>query len=207
MRNSNQPSRHLNSYIHSIIQHIKRNPIPVSFSEIQNTLNINLFTNPMILSALKKNPKIIIYKDTIQFKPKYDIKAKEDIKNLLISTKNEYGIEVNELLDCPCDIKLFIQELLNDNEIFLLKDSDGSEIIFNNPVDVKQLDDTIKEMWNRIRIPDYEEVKRELQTAGLKSSRDEKKRKILVEPKKKPKRYKRKIKITNTHVKDLNLDF
>ncbi len=51
----------------------------------------------MNLNALKKNPKIVIYKDTILFKPKINIKTKEDIKSLLVSTNNEYGIEVNEL--------------------------------------------------------------------------------------------------------------
>ncbi len=65
-------------------------------------------------------------------------------------------------------------ELLYEKELFIIKDNDGAEIIYNNSSELQPVDDTTKEMWNKIRVPDYEEVKRELQNAGLKSGCDEK---------------------------------
>lgn len=200
------PQRHLNSYIHSIIQHIKQFPNPVRFSEINDVLGINLYNNPMILCALKRNPKVVIERDHLQFKPKYDIRTKNDIKLLVESTNNEYGIEVNELLDCPVDIRGFVDELVGENMVYVLKDMDGSQIVFNNDTQIEPVTPEIKERWCKIRVPDYEEVRKVLNTAGLKSGYVEKKKRPAVELKKKQRRFRKKIKITNTHIKDLNFD-
>lgn len=200
------PQRHLNSYIHAIIQHVKQFSHPVRFVEINNVVGINLYNNPMILCALKKNPKIYIEKDHLQFRPKYDIKVKNDIKVLVESTNNEYGIEMNELLDCPVDIKGFVDELLKENLIYVIKDMDGSQICFNNDTQIETAIPEVKEKWNKIRVPDYEEVRKTLNSAGLKSGYVEKKKKPVTVIQPKLKRFRKKIKLTNTHVKDLRQD-
>lgn len=201
-----EPQRHLNSYIHSIIQYIKKYENPVTFTEIKNNLNINLYNNPIILNSLKKNPKIVINRDSLQFKPKYDIKSIEDLRSLIKSTNSEHGIEVNDLLDCFCDIKNFLETLKASKKIFILKDADNSQIIYLNDYIIEKADDEIINMWNQVRIPDYADIKRELLNAGLKTGVEEPKRKVVPESRKKVKRFTRKIKITNTHIKDFDFE-
>lgn len=201
-----EPQRHLNSYIHSIIEYIKKSEAPVLFTDIKERLNINLYNNPMILSSLKKNVKIKIERESIQFVPKYHIKTLEDLRDLIRKTNCEYGIEVNELLDCFCDIKQFIEHLKENNEIFTLKDADNSMIIYYNDYEISKADEEIVNIWNSLRVPDYVDVKKELAQAGLKTGSEEPKRKIACDKRKKTKRFTRKIKLTNTHIKDFNFE-
>lgn len=203
---SSAPEKHLNSYIHSIISHIKQTAKPCSFTDINKNLKINLYQNPLILAALKKNPKIIIENDMVTFKPAYQILNKSDLLSVVKNARCREGIELNELLDCPTDINGFIAELISENKIFMIKDMDGSQIVFYNVLVMPKASDEVRELWSKVKVPDYQEVKRELKNAGLKSGNEEKTKKYVVENKKKVKRFNRKIKITNTHVKDLNLD-
>lgn len=209
MKFASPPQRHLNSYIHSIITHLKQYTTPITFSSINTTLNINLYQNPIILTALRKNPKIIVNTDTLQFKPTYYIEKKEDIKQSLIDEKlnNVYSIEVSELKDCPVDIDKFVSELLSENMIYTLKDIDGTVVVYDNDMRMDCAKDIVKEMWNKIKVPEYQDVRSELKRAGLKSGSEEKRKAVIKEVRKKPKRYNRRVKITNTHVKDLDLDF
>ncbi|KAM0686656.1 hypothetical protein COBT_002119 [Conglomerata obtusa] len=200
------PEKHINSYIHTIISYIKHNSEPVSFTTITNKLNINLYQNPLLLSALKSNPKIKIHNDTLLFQPTYTIITKEDLLMVVRKNKCRSGILMSELLDSPSDIPSFVNMLLDENEIYVLKDIDGSQVVFCNNLNVRNADEDVRRLYREVKVPDYQEVKKELNLAGLKSGNEEKKRKAVVECKKKAKRFKRKAKLTNTHVKDLNFD-
>lgn len=200
---SQAPQRHLNSYIHSIIQHTKQFPHPTTFTEIKDALAINLYNSPAILHALKNNSKLIVNNNTIQFKPKYTIKNKDDIKALLNATENNYGIEMVELVDCPVDIKGFVKELVADNLVFLVKDLDGSEILFNNDMQIDAVVPEVKERWTQIRVPDYEEVRASLKVAGMKSGYNEVRKIRNIELVAKDNKPRKKMRITNTHIKGL----
>lgn len=200
-------ARHVNSYIHTIIQFIKNYDRPLTYEEIERSTNIKVTENKKLLKALSKNPKIIIAKNTLLFKPLYDVRTEEDLENIMTESNCEYGIELEKLLDSPIDIKPFIENLKNKKVIYVLKDIDGSEIVFFNKLNIKSADDKIVEMYNNVKIPNYQDVLKELSSAGIKiEKKSNEERKNIVVKKNKIKKYKRKIKITNTHVKGLNLN-
>ncbi|KAM0678117.1 transcription factor TFIIE beta subunit [Binucleata daphniae] len=138
--------------------------------------------------------------------PLYQITNKDELLGVIRKAGRKEGIELSELLDSPSDINKYIQELIAENKMFIIKDMDGSQIIFYNELNIQKASPEVRELWSKVKVPDYQEVKRELKNAGLKSGNEEKKTKHIIENKKKVKRFNRKIKITNTHVKDLNLD-
>lgn len=203
----NSRARHINSYIHTIIQFIKNYDRPLTFDEIEKNTNLKLTDNKKLLKTLTKNPKIVIGDNTLLFKPLYNIRNEKDLENIMVATNCEYGIELEKLLDSPIDIKPFVQNLQKKAVIFVLKDIDNSEIVFYNKSYLPPANDKIVELYNKIKIPNYQDVLKELSSAGIKVERkaQEERRNIVVK-KTKIKKYKRKIKITNTHVKELNFN-
>lgn len=200
-------SRHINSYIHTIIQFIKKYDRPLTFDEVEKNTNIKLLENRKLLKILSKNSKIIIKNNTILFKPVYNVKSEKDLEEIMISTNCEYGIEVEKLLDSPIDIRPFIENLKKKDIIYVLKDMDNSEVIFYNKLHLPPVNEKILEMYNKIKIPNHQDILRELSLAGIKvEDKASEERKNIVVKKSKIKKYKRKIKITNTHVKGLNLN-
>ncbi|KAK1349036.1 transcription factor TFIIE beta subunit, TFIIEB, Tfa2 [Hamiltosporidium tvaerminnensis] len=200
-----EPSyRHLNSYIHAILTLLKQHDRPLSFSEIKQSLNIDLTQNRQLFDILHKNPKITFTNDTLLFQPLYNIRSAEDLEKIM--KESEGGLLLNDLLDSPVDVQPFIAELQKENKIFVLKDTDNSQIVFFNGTIQNTAAPQIKSLFHTISVPNYQDLIKELNTAGIKSGIQEEKKRYVVVQKSKVKKYKRKIKITNTHIKDLNLD-
>ncbi|EJW03118.1 hypothetical protein EDEG_02504 [Edhazardia aedis USNM 41457] len=201
-----KPEQHLNTYIHTIISHVRKYDHPVSFASILKTYKINLYENPMILQLLKKNSKIIVECDTLQYKPTYDIKSKDDLLTLLKHVSGETGLEYNELIDGPINVIPFINSLVESGDIFILKDFDGSQILFHNDLKYPRASAEVLTAYHQIKVPEYNDMLEEMKCAGLSTGHISKKRQIHVQQPKQTKKVKRKIKITNTHLKDLDLN-
>ncbi len=198
---------HFNSYIYKILEFIKKDTKPFSFKTIQDNLGINLLSNSALIKVLKNNPKVVIENYTIRFVPYYQIKTAEEFLEVVKSKSGEEGIEMSKLADSPIDIKPFIDKYLASNEIFVLKDMDGSEVVFYNEYsNIKPIEESIKSLWNSVKIINYHNIIDELNTAGLKKDQGMDARKKVVPVVKKKKRSQRRIKITNTHVKGLDLE-
>lgn len=89
--------------------------------------------------------------------------------------------------------------------MIVLKDNDNSEVVFYNDMQVERVDEDIRELWRSIKVPVYQDLISQLNNAGLKKDKVEYTKKKVIIKKDKTKRYKRRIKITNTHVKGLDL--
>jgi transcription initiation factor TFIIE subunit beta len=199
------PNRHLNSYIHAVINLLKQHDRPLTFEEIRQELGIDLYNNHTLLQSLKRNTKIIATPSTLMFKPLYSIRRVDDLRAVVRELSCSEGIEMDKLMDSPVDIGPFIEELRSNNEIIVLCDMDGSEIVFGNDMQVRQADDKIKTLWGQIRIPAYHDLIRELSTAGLRSEKIENVKRKLIVKSKKSKRNRRSVRVTNTHVRGLDL--
>lgn len=200
-------SRHINSYVHKIIQFIKKHARPLTFDEVEKNTNIKLLENRRLLNTLSRNSKVIIKNDTILFKPVYSVKNEQDLEKIMIETNCEYGIEVEMLLDSPIDIRPFIENLKKKDVVYVLKDMYDSEIIFYNKLQLPFVNKTILEMYNKIKIPSHQDILNDLSLAGIKTEdKSNEERKNIVVKKSKIKKCKRKIQITDAHVKGLNIN-
>lgn len=199
----NHPS-HINSYVHRILDIIKKDDRPFTFKEIYNNVGVNLLANMPLMKALRNNPKIFIDQESLKFMPLYNIRSTFDLEEILKNNGGE-GIEMSKLSDSPVDIKPFVVELREQNKIFLIKDMDNSEIVFYNDLDVRPACAEIRGMWNMIKIHNYHDMVVELNSAGLKNASTQTVLKKAVVKKEPKKRSQRRIRITNTHVKGLDL--
>lgn len=199
-------SKHLNSYIHKILEMIKKEDRYFMYKEIEKSLGINLAQNPQIIKMLKSNSKVNVMNDGVKFIPLYNIRKVEDLRDVINQVKSKEGIEMSKLLESPVDIKPYIENLKSEEEIIILKDMDGSEIVFYNDMKFPKIKEEIKALWDSVKIPNYHDIAEEMNTAGLKKTESHVVKKSITVKKKQPKKSQRRIKITNTHVKDLDLN-
>ncbi|KAK6089301.1 hypothetical protein P3W45_001709 [Vairimorpha bombi] len=195
--------RHINSYIHDILNFLKSHNGPVSFTDIYKKLRIDVHNNYRLFRALQTNEKISITNNFIQYMYTYNIKHKEDLLSIL--SKNKEGIELAKLKDNQRDISEILEECKKDMQCIVLKDNDGSEVVFYNDMVIDQVDTDLINLWRSVRIPGYQDLLRELNVAGIKSDKNESVKRKAITKKTKTKKYRRNIKLTNTHVKGLDL--
>lgn len=197
--------RHTNTYIHAVISLLKQHDRPLSFEEIRERTRIDLHNNYMLLQSIKKNPRIVATHSTLMFKPLYSIRSIEDMRRVVRGLNGEEGLEMDKLMDSPVDVTSFVEELRRTGEVIVLSDMDGSEVVFWNDTMEKPVDPQIRDLWGQVRISTYHDLIRELNTAGLKTEKVENIKKKSMIKIKKGKKNRRKIRITNTHVKGLDL--
>ncbi|CAD25395.2 TRANSCRIPTION INITIATION FACTOR TFIIE BETA SUBUNIT [Encephalitozoon cuniculi GB-M1] len=197
--------RHTNTYIHAVISLLKQHDRPLSFEEIKDKTRIDLHNNYVLLQSIKRNPRIVATHSTLMFKPLYSIRSVEDMRKVVRGLGGEEGLEMSKLMDSPVNVVPFVEELKKSNEIIILNDIDGSEVVFWNDTQESPVDPQIKSLWNQVRITTYHDLIRELNTAGLKTEKVENVKKRPTIKIKKDRRSRRKIRITNTHVKGLDL--
>ncbi|WUR03631.1 transcription initiation factor IIE subunit beta (tfa2) [Vairimorpha necatrix] len=189
--------RHTNSYLHDILTFLKSTSGSVTFTDLYNKLKIDIHSNLRLLNALQSNEKIRIQNNLIEYLYTYNIKNKEDLVEIFKNKKE--GIELVKLKDNPVDISGFLEDFL------ILKDNDGSEVVFYNELHIDKLDEELINLWRAVKIPGYQDMLSELNCAGLKSDKNEVVKRKIINKKAKSKKYRRNIKITNTHVKGLDL--
>lgn len=196
---------HLNSYIHRILELLKKEDRVFTFTEVQNSLGINIFSNVTLMRALRNNQKIQMDQHSLRFIPLYNIRSKADLLEILKECANNEGIEMSKLADSPIDIRPFVSELVSQGSLIILKDMDGSETAFYNGHVIAPADPGIRSMWHGIKVPSYHHILDELGSAGLKNAEGQLVKKKIIAKKEPKKRSQRRIKITNTHVKGLDL--
>lgn len=198
-------SKHLNTFVHKILDFLKRHDRALGYREVEENTGIDILSNPNLVRSLKTNPKILLTHQSIQFVPTYSIRSAQDLLNILKQVSSQEGIEMSKLEDSPVNIKGFVEALRSEGKIIVLKDLDGSEIVFHNENPFPHVKDEIKELWASIKVPNYHDITEELNNAGLKSSGNQTIRKIKPLKSVKSKKNKRRVTITNTHVKGLDL--
>ncbi|KAI5165595.1 transcription initiation factor TFIIE subunit beta [Nematocida sp. AWRm78] len=202
----NPNTRHSNIYIHTILTTIKKYNREVSFKEIEAETGIDIERTPGLLDLLSKNQRIITEGKTLRFIPLHKIENEEELLEILKKTNSEHGIPIQELLDRSNDIAPFIDGLVQKNQAIVLKDIDGSSTIFYNSLNIKNVDPEIIKLYEEVTIPEPQELAKRLTTAGLSMNSAQEKPARKAMPIQKKKKYHRKIKITNTHLNNKELD-
>lgn len=199
-------SKHVNTFVHKILELLKKYDKALSYSEIEEKTGISVLNNTNLVRALKSNPKINISHESIQFIPSYLIRSTEDLIKELKAVNGKEGIEMSKLLESPIDIKPFIDELLQQNKVIILKDIDNSQILFYNEDPIPIIKKEIKDLWESIKVPNIHAIGQELNEGGLKNSEIQVFKKQKAVKLNKNKKNKRRITLTNTHVKGLDLN-
>lgn len=195
--------KHINTYIHEILNYLKNSSSQVTFSELYSKLRIDIHSNGHLIKALQKNEKIKMTNNTIEYLYAYNIQTEEDLLKIL--NESQEGIEMVKLKDNKCNIDNIIEKCRNEEKLIILKDLDNAEVCFYNDTYCDKPDKDIIDLWTQIKIPGYQDLLRELNTVGLKSEKKEIVKRKAIPKKIKSKKYRRNIKITNTHVKGLDL--
>lgn len=205
-RGTPMDQRHLNSYIHKIVELLKTQDRSFSFREIEASLGINVSTNSALTTALRNNSKIVMGQDMLRFVPAYNIRSVEDLRAVLAEAEGREGIEMSKLLESPIDVRAFVSALQAEGVLIILKDLDGAEILFYNSQPLEEpVNPEIRALWESVKIPNYHDIVEELNMAGLKSTHGQVVKKRVVIKSKPKKRSQRRIKVTNTHVEGLDL--
>ncbi|KAG0439396.1 General transcription factor IIE subunit 2 [Dictyocoela muelleri] len=194
---NNFTQRHINSYIHSILSLLKKQQT-LTFNEVELHLKINLFRSPELMKALHKNCKIKVCNGYLEYIPSFTFTNVDELLSIL-----KGGIDIDNLTDMNEEKMKIVYEAEKQGKIYIIRDSENLELIFPNDFGVIKISDSVKDMYKDIKVPNYQDVLNELAELGVRKNNPQKVKHILIR-KKKIKQYKRRIKITNTHVKDLN---
>ena len=197
--------RHLNSYIHSVLSLLKLTDSPQSPQDIKDKISVDLMAHPNLFKAIAHNEKILYEDGKFSFRPVFSIETKEELLRLLFDYKQSgFGLEIEELRESCPELNLFVDELVLEGKVLRMYGKDKSlRFIFYNEYKAEPVDDSFKQMWNNLKVPNEFDLNFELTQAGLQPfqvyDNTIKKRQIEMVEKKK-KKISRRIKITNTHM-------
>lgn len=208
------PSRNIGYLIFRVIDYLKKCDDPQSSEAIFDAIGVDVKDDDELKRHLVNNPKVSIIDDKYAYKPMYDVKSEEDLLNLIKNhwTVGNGGVHVKDLQDGWRGISQAIQDLEDQNKIFLYRKRDGSPwVLFYNdmPEFKREQNASFVELWERFSLPkNRAHLQKEMQSAGL-SLMEVQKRDISLEEdergKKKRRKGRKNIKITNTHLKDIDL--
>ncbi|KAJ1965436.1 transcription factor TFIIE beta subunit, TFIIEB, Tfa2 [Dipsacomyces acuminosporus] len=200
---------HAMTKVHEIIEFLKKSQKPHTAEDIQRYEHVDIHQEETIYNQLMNNEKVIYHaKDrTFAYKPEYNIRNKEELLEYLRQMPDRTGLDVKKLRDSYLpDIPKVIADLRKEGLILTITNKDGNpkHIFYNQHTLQTPVDDDIKRRWAELRIPDEADLAFEMEKAGLKQMQVEQ-RVAQTEDKKKAKQRVRKVKITNTHLVDIDL--
>ncbi|KAF9360359.1 hypothetical protein BGX26_009711 [Mortierella sp. AD094] len=201
--------KHINSLLLNAINFLKTSDEPLSIEDLKRKGNIDLDAKPELFQLLKANEKVLYdqMNGTFVYKPTYHIKSKEDLLMILEKRKNEGGMDFKELKDSYSKLAQSVEELANEGRILVIRNKDGNPrvLFWNDQRYNTAMDKEFRDIWHSLRITDEIDLSKELQKAGLTHMQVYDKKGPGEAPKRKPVRRNRKVKITNTHMKGLDL--
>ncbi|KAF9907660.1 hypothetical protein EC991_010692 [Linnemannia zychae] len=201
--------KHINSLLLNAINYLKSTDDPQTVEDLRRKGGVDLDAKPELYNLLKMNDKVAYdtRDHTFAYKPTYHIKNKEDLLALLEKRKNEGGMDYKELKDSYSKLLEAVNELASEGRILVVKNKDGAPrvLFWNDQRYNTAMDQEFRDIWHRLRIPDEIDLPKELEKAGLTHMQVFDKKGPGDVPKRKPVRRNRKMKITNTHMKGLDL--
>ncbi|KAF9411091.1 hypothetical protein BGZ94_001445 [Podila epigama] len=201
--------KHVKSILVAAISYLKSVDEPQTAEDIKRKGDVDLNAHPELFKLLRDNEKIDydVVNQTYLYKPTYHIKSKEDLLRMLEKRKNEGGMEYKELKDSYSKLNEAVNELAAEGRILVVKTKDGSPriLFWNDQRYNTAMDPEFRLIWHRLRIPDEVDLPKELEKAGLTHMQVFDKKGPGEVQKRKPARRNRKMKITNTHMKELDL--
>ncbi|KAL3475434.1 hypothetical protein BJX99DRAFT_229591 [Aspergillus californicus] len=204
------------------IEHMKNKGVPLTFSDLVSYLSLQHRVNDQgyiqaLRSILQMHEKVQFDPSgangdgTFSFRPPHNIRTAEQLLQKLQAQSTGVGMNVRELREGWPNVEDTINQLEREGKLLVTrnkKDDHAKMVWANDPSLIEHFDEEFKAIWEKIKIPDQQIVKEELDKAGILPTS---KNKILkVRPKvehKKVKKPRRSGKTTNTHMMGVLRDY
>ncbi|CDK25676.1 unnamed protein product [Kuraishia capsulata CBS 1993] len=194
------------------VEYIKQHDNPIPLSSLERYLSYDVAQN---LLPLLKNVNRIKYDPnlkTLEYVSLHNIRSSADLLGFLRAQPTFKGISVKDLRDGWPSCLASIDELEADNKILVLrtKKENAPRLVWPNyGGKLNVIDEEFVAMWNRIKIPEGDDLQLQLVENKLKPTSVDPssiRRKPAANQDKKQKRPRR-GKITNTHMKGILKDY
>ncbi|GAA5930785.1 transcription factor TFIIE subunit TFA2 [Sporobolomyces koalae] len=215
--------RHWQTQLVLAVNFLKQLNRPIRLEDLAITSGIeSLFNNYDLVEALKQHDRVRYDPRTelFQYKPDFLLGSKSDLLSLLRRYSPQGGLAVKPLRESWPGVTQAIEELEREGRVLVTR-TDGKgeaqgkgqmKCVFLDDIgnEKEPLDKEFRDLWHSLKTPQGDDLTTELQTAGLTSSSLPPPNPV-VKGKKGAKGKKglgssnRRFKITNTHLKEVDL--
>ncbi|KAJ5416104.1 hypothetical protein PENPOL_c028G08123 [Penicillium polonicum] len=204
------------------IEHMKNKNIPLKFSDIISYLSLQHRAHDQgyvraLRSILEIHEKVEFDpsgangEGTFRFRPAHNIRNSEQLLKYLQTQTTAAGMSVRELREGWPTAEEEINQMEKEGKLLVTrnKKDDHPKMVWpNDPSLIEHFDDEFKQIWDKIKVPDVNVVKEELDKFGITPTN---KNKVLgprvIAPSKKSKKPRRSGKTTNTHMTSILRDY
>lgn len=209
--NISMSGSHLSTRLHLAVEYIKQQDKPVTVEKLESYLGTDV--TEALLPLLKEIDRIRYDSSagTLEYMSLHNIRNADDLLDFLRLQPTFKGTLVKELRDGWSGCMEAIQTLEESNRILVLrnKKENSPRLVWANlGGEIGTLDDEFVEMWNKIKIPEPENLYQALVDQSLKPTGADPNI-VTKKPKREEKKQKkaRRGKITNTHMKGILKDY
>ncbi|MCL7026900.1 hypothetical protein MKW94_009609 [Papaver nudicaule] len=183
--------------------------------QIKNACHVDAMANKNVFNSLtKKNPRVNYDGERFWYKPKHNIKDKEELRQLIL--KNPEGIAIDDLSDAYKAVKEDLLALKVSGDVWWLSDSRQDVVYPNDPRINIKVDDDLKLLFRNEELPrDMIDIEKYLRKNGMVPMTNTAKRREMAQghgfipkpkDKKKPRKISKRTKLTNAHLPELFRD-
>ncbi|KAJ5814641.1 transcription initiation factor TFIIE [Penicillium riverlandense] len=204
------------------IEHMKTKGVPLKFDNIVSYLSLQHRENdPGYMRALRSilqmhekvnfDPSGANGEGTFSFRPPHNIRTPEQLLQHLQAQTTAAGMSVRDLREGWPNVEEAINQMEKEGKLLVTrnkKDDHAKMVWANDPSLMEHFDDEFKQIWEKIKVPGAQDVKEELERAGITPTN--KNKVIKARPKveqKKTKKPRRSGKTTNTHMMGILRDY
>ncbi|CAM0878838.1 unnamed protein product [Alopecurus aequalis] len=199
------------SQIKDVIELLYKTRSALTAKQINEATYVDIERNSAVFESLRNNPKVRFDGRLFSYKPKNDVKGKDQVLALIRGFPD--GIPVSELEDAYPSVLEDLQALKSSRDIHWL--SGEQDMVYpNDPRSRMEQDAELKALFHEIKLPnDMLDVEKELRRVGEKPMTDTTKRRAaeqahgrVPKPKKsrkKPRGLTSRSRITNVHLPGL----
>ncbi|KAL7746586.1 transcription factor TFIIE beta subunit, TFIIEB, Tfa2 [Sorochytrium milnesiophthora] len=192
---------------------LKRAKGPMTPQQIYETTKIYLAQNPQLETAMRTDPHIVwdASNKTYAWKADFQIHTKEELLAFVRDRASEGGVDVSKLKESCPNVVALAKDLAAEKLVYILANAkdQSPRFLFNNPhppvVDGDyDMDPEVKEIWNKLQVPDDVDLRKQLEAAGMKEQKTFEQK--AEQRTKQKKRAQRRVKLTNTHLAGTGID-
>lgn len=234
-REQAKTTRHLNSYLHTLLTCLKQTDHGISIEELEKRTNIRLSEMPELLKLVQRHERVrtISTIDTkhldayasrkviLEYQSQYRVKNAQDVVSILHTIPRYHGLSIDSLREHSSSSNTtnylddIIHVLEKEKIIFTLSFKDGStqqKLLFLNwhPNSLTTtIDKSFIDLWHSINISsDNQEIEKELLNAGLKTMDvfGVNLATSINRGKKKPRQGHKRLRLTNVHLLEAGID-
>ncbi|KAJ5579487.1 transcription initiation factor TFIIE beta subunit [Penicillium hispanicum] len=204
------------------IEHMKTKNVPLKFADIVSYLSLQHRAHDQgyvqaLRSILQMHEKVDYDpsgaggEGTFSFRPPHNIRTPEQLLQRLQAQTTAAGMSVRELREGWPNVEDAINQMEKEGKLLVTrnkKDDHAKMVWANDPSLIEHFDQEFRQIWDKIKIPDPQAVKEELEKAGITPTNKNK----VVKPRpkmenKKVKKPRRSGKTTNTHMMGILRDY